>query len=105
MFGFTRSIPQHWSGVSSQLHSLAIVPLKQHSGPIECGAGWAPAPVWTLWKKTNLLPLLGTESWIGQPMVQLLDITYGKDGKCVHNEWKRLLGKSSDWWNIWAVVL
>ena len=45
-----------------QFHSLAAFPpAHEPSVPTEWEAGWAPEPVWTLWRTENFLLLLGIE--------------------------------------------
>jgi hypothetical protein len=45
--------------MSGQLHApVSLPPWKE---PIEEEAGWAPEPVWTLWRRGKSLPLPGIE--------------------------------------------
>jgi hypothetical protein len=49
--------------LSGQLHASAALPPGKEFG-------WAPKPVWTLWRREKFLPLPGLESPIMQPVAQ-----------------------------------
>jgi hypothetical protein len=54
-------------GVSSQFHApIALSRGKQLPVPIG-EAGWAPEPVWTLWRKEKSLTPLGNQTVAVQP--------------------------------------
>jgi hypothetical protein len=55
--------------VSGQLQSpAAVLPGKAHPVPIIEEAGWAPAPVFTLWRREKFLPLAGNRISAVQPV-------------------------------------
>jgi hypothetical protein len=59
--------------VSCQLHSpTALSPEKESPIPIRWDAGWAPDPVWTLWKREKCIALAGN----GTPAAQSLACRY-----------------------------
>ena len=50
--------------VSGQYHDPVALPQGKNPGPMEKEAGWAPEPIWTLWKGENPLALSKIESHI-----------------------------------------
>jgi hypothetical protein len=53
-----------WTEVSGHLHPPDVLPLvKVIQVPIEQEDGWVLEPEWMLWRKKNLLPLLGIKPW------------------------------------------
>jgi hypothetical protein len=62
--------------VSRQLHTPATLPPgKEHPVPIAQEAGWAPDPVWTLWRRENFPTPVGNRT----PIVQPVSTRLGKD--------------------------
>jgi len=54
--------------VSCQPHALAtLLPGTQPPVLIEQEVRWDPDPIWTFWRRENLLHLLGFKPWIIQP--------------------------------------
>jgi hypothetical protein len=50
-------------GVSGQLHAPNVLPRgKEPPVPIGKGAGWAPEPIWTMWRRENYGPYRGSNS-------------------------------------------
>jgi hypothetical protein len=60
--------PRHLFEVSGQLHVPAVLPPgKEPPVPIGYEAGWAPEPVWTMWRKFLTLPGLELRP-LGRPL-------------------------------------
>jgi hypothetical protein len=56
--------------MSGQLHVPVAFPTgKQPPVPTGQEAGWAPGPVWTLWRQTNLTPP-GNRTPVAQPIAR-----------------------------------
>jgi hypothetical protein len=59
--------------VSGQLHTQArLPPGKEPPVPIECEAGWATEPVWTLWRRGKYLAPVDNRTPADHPVAPLL---------------------------------
>jgi hypothetical protein len=55
--------------VTGQLHAMGIFPSgKENLVTVHQKAGWAPELSWKFGGRENLVPLLGFEPWIIQPI-------------------------------------
>jgi len=61
--------------VSSQLEALVAFPRGRALNTFGQEAGWAPEPIWTLWRRENWLLLPGIETqFVGRPVHLLANV-------------------------------